>query len=154
MANFPLPRILARKGTARPRVLNRGLRQRAGVLEVAVHDGVGGAVDEGENGRCGIGGGVLWECRTSENEEIGQLPVLKIRRNDRMIWRGSHDRATLNVCGVVAGGIVRAQAGEWINLPSAHGAGHLDSFGRGELGHLAFVVPPVESQRSEEHTSE
>src|SRR6266566_5177429 len=54
--------------------------------------------------------------------------------------------------GVVAGGIVRAQARERIDLPRAHGAGEVDGYRRGELGHFAFVVAPIQSKTEERVT--
>src|SRR5215472_4812949 len=54
--------------------------------------------------------------------------------------------------GVVAGGIVRAQARKRIDLPRAHGTGDANGYRRGELGHFAFVVAPIEGKAKERVT--
>ena len=54
------------------------------MVEIAVDDGVGGAIDEGKNRRRRVGGAILGKRRAAEDEEIGNLPVLKIGRDDRM----------------------------------------------------------------------
>src|SRR5215467_6370225 len=114
------------------------------MLEVAVNDSVGSAVDKSEHRGRRVGRGVLGKRRTAEDEEIRQLPVLKIGRDDGVSGRISHDGAALDVRGVVMGGVVGAQALEWINLARAHGASNFNSFGGSEFSHLAFIVAPVE----------
>src|SRR5947208_13747873 len=54
--------------------------------------------------------------------------------------------------GVVAGGIVRAQAWERIDLPRAHSAGQVDGYRRGEPDHFAFVVAPIHCKAEERVT--
>src|SRR6516162_6239439 len=54
--------------------------------------------------------------------------------------------------GVVAGGIVRAQARERIDLPRAHGAGEVDAYAGGERGHFAFIVAPIQCEPDERVT--
>src|SRR5438034_691605 len=53
--------------------------------------------------------------------------------------------------GVVAGGIVRAQAWERIDLPRAHGAGQVDGYRRGEPDHFAVIVAQQKSGRARAH---
>src|SRR6266576_751867 len=54
--------------------------------------------------------------------------------------------------GVVAGGIVRAQAWERIDLPRAHSAGQVDGYRRGEPDHFAVVVAPIHCKAEERVT--
>src|SRR5215472_2532815 len=51
--------------------------------------------------------------------------------------------------GIVARGIVRAQARKGIDLPRAHGTGDANGYRRRELGHFAFVVAPIEGKAEE-----
>ena len=62
------------------------------MLEVAVDDGVGGTVNERENCGRGIGGSVLWKRGAAKDEQVWQLPVLKIGRDHRMSGRISRTK--------------------------------------------------------------
>src|SRR2546429_9918988 len=81
------------------------------MLEVAVDDGVGGAIDEGKD--CGrrIGGGVLRERRAAEDEKIGQLPVLEVGRDHGIGGGVSPGGGAPGMGGGVGGGIGKGREG-------------------------------------------
>ena len=124
----------------------------AGILEVAIDEGVGRAIDEGENGGSGIGGSVLGKGGAAENEKIGQLPVLQVGVDDGVGGRIAHDRAALDVSALVAGGVVGANAGKRVDFFGVHGAGDFYGFWSDEVHHVAFVLAPVESETQERVT--
>ena len=96
--------------TIKKKQFKKALGQRAGVLQVAADDGVGGAKRQRQNCGSGIHRGILREGRAAENEEIGELPVLQVRVDDGEGGGVAHDRAALDVRGLVARGIVATQA--------------------------------------------
>src|SRR2546430_3831379 len=87
-------------------------RQGRGIFQIPINDGIGGAIGERQDCRCGICRGVLRERGCSEHEKIRELPVLQVGIHDGTFWRTSHDGAALNVGRLVARCIVTSRSEE------------------------------------------
>jgi hypothetical protein len=73
------------------------LGEHAGLLQVPIHNRVGGAVGEGENCRRGNGRALIRERETAEDEQVRQLPVLQIGAYYAAFGRSGHDGAALDL---------------------------------------------------------